>query len=111
MESPFGSTSQRCPSFGDSRNGVSFSTINNGRSGTKQRSRNMRTKTIMCHGVAASAIALALAAMPARLNAQQPSDPAIPIGGTDLGGVVSGPNGPEAGVWVIAETADLPTKL
>jgi hypothetical protein len=30
--------------------------------------------------------------------------------GNDLRGVVSGPNGPEAGVWVIAETRDLPTK-
>ena len=29
----------------------------------------------------------------------------------DIGGVVTGPNGPEAGVWVIAETADLPTKF
>jgi hypothetical protein len=28
-----------------------------------------------------------------------------------LGGVVSGPKGPEAGVWVIAETTDLPTKF
>jgi len=27
----------------------------------------------------------------------------------DIGGVVTGPNGPEAGVWVIAETTDLPT--
>jgi len=27
-----------------------------------------------------------------------------------LTGVVTGPNGPEAGVWVIAETQDLPTK-
>jgi hypothetical protein len=27
----------------------------------------------------------------------------------DIGGVVTGPNGPEAGVWVIAETSDLPT--
>src|SRR4051812_31343006 len=27
-----------------------------------------------------------------------------------LEGVVTSPNGPEAGVWVIAETADLPTK-
>src|SRR5262245_31984315 len=27
----------------------------------------------------------------------------------DLAGVVSSPNGPEAGVWVIAETKDLPT--
>src|SRR5687767_12064736 len=26
-------------------------------------------------------------------------------------GVVSGPNGPEAGVWVIAETTELPTRF
>ena len=31
--------------------------------------------------------------------------------GDDIGGIVSGPNGPEAGVWVIAETTDLPTKF
>jgi hypothetical protein len=29
----------------------------------------------------------------------------------DIGGVVTGPNGPEAGVWVIAETNDLPTRF
>src|SRR5262245_29351757 len=28
-----------------------------------------------------------------------------------LAGVVTGPNGPEAGVWVIAETTDLPTRF
>ncbi|MFO1319170.1 MAG: carboxypeptidase-like regulatory domain-containing protein [Burkholderiales bacterium] len=33
------------------------------------------------------------------------------IDGDDLGGVVLGPGGPEAGVWVIAETTDLPTKF
>src|SRR6266516_4357029 len=27
-----------------------------------------------------------------------------------IGGVVTGPSGPEAGVWVIAETTELPTK-
>jgi hypothetical protein len=32
------------------------------------------------------------------------------VGASDIGGVVSGPKGPEAGVWVIAETTDLPTK-
>ena len=32
------------------------------------------------------------------------------VGQRDIGGVVSGPKGPEAGVWVIAETTDLPTK-
>ena len=36
--------------------------------------------------------------------AQQPT---IDIDSDDIGGVVSGPNGPEAGVWVIAETNDL----
>jgi len=30
---------------------------------------------------------------------------------TDIGGVVSSLNGAEAGVWVIAETSDLPTKF
>src|SRR5262245_49258377 len=29
----------------------------------------------------------------------------------DIAGVVTGENGPEAGVWVIAETFDLPTRL
>lgn len=29
----------------------------------------------------------------------------------DIGGTVTGPSGPEAGVWVIAETSDLPTKF
>jgi hypothetical protein len=36
---------------------------------------------------------------------------AIPIDGDDIAGVVTGASGPEAGVWVIAETADLPTRF
>src|SRR5207249_6176453 len=32
-------------------------------------------------------------------------------GGSDLGGTVTSAGGPEAGVWVIAETTDLPTKF
>ncbi|AHG87854.1 hypothetical protein J421_0317 [Gemmatirosa kalamazoonensis] len=35
----------------------------------------------------------------------------VHVGPTDIGGVVTGPKGPEAGVWVIAETSDLPTKF
>ena len=35
----------------------------------------------------------------------------FPIDNDDLGGTVTGPKGPEAGVWVIAETSDLPTKF
>ena len=38
------------------------------------------------------------------------TDPAIAIDDDDLGGVVTSANGPEAGVWVIAETTGLPTK-
>jgi hypothetical protein len=33
----------------------------------------------------------------------------VAIDNDDIGGVVTGPNGPEAGVWVVAETHDLPT--
>ena len=35
----------------------------------------------------------------------------VPIDPDDIGGVVSGANGPEAGVWVIAETTETPTKF
>ena len=56
--------------------------------------------------VAAIAIFAFLAAIPARLNAQS----AVSIKGDAIGGVVSGPHGPEAGVWVIAETHDFPTR-
>ena len=42
------------------------------------------------------------------LHAQQ-STP-VQIGANDIGGVVSSSKGPEAGVWVIAETTDLPTR-
>ncbi len=58
-----------------------------------------------------ASVVTVLSAAPARLAAQQAQDPAIKIGERDLGGVVTGPNGPETGVWVIAETADLPTKM
>ena len=34
----------------------------------------------------------------------------VAIDPDDIGGVVTGPNGPEAGVWVIAETRDLPVR-
>ena len=35
---------------------------------------------------------------------------AVKIDSDDIGGVVTGDKGPEAGVWVIAETYDLPTR-
>jgi hypothetical protein len=38
-------------------------------------------------------------------------DTSMSVDDGDIGGAVSGPNGPEAGVWVIAETTDLPTRF
>src|SRR5271169_5736502 len=69
----------------------------------------MGAKKALYSGVAATALAVLVVAAPARVQAQQ--NAAVSIGATDLGGVVTGPKGPEAGVWVIAETADLPTKM
>ncbi len=60
--------------------------------------------------IAAIAFSLALAAAPPSLAQQKPAD-AIHIGAQDIGGVVTSPHGPEAGVWVIAETTELPTKF
>src|SRR5579863_7950290 len=36
---------------------------------------------------------------------------AVPIKSNDIGGIVASANGPEAGVWVIAETRELPTRF
>src|SRR5207302_9735719 len=47
----------------------------------------------------------------ANLRAQQAAAQTVAIDTDDIGGVVTGPKGPEAGVWVIAETADLPTRF
>ena len=35
----------------------------------------------------------------------------VDVGASEIGGVVTSAKGPEAGVWVIAETTDLPTKF
>ena len=42
---------------------------------------------------------------------QMPIEQAAPADDDDISGVVTGPDGPEAGVWVIAETMELPTRF
>jgi hypothetical protein len=56
-----------------------------------------------------AAILMADAPIPASAQTQ-PAAAAVAIDNDDIGGVVTGPKGPEAGVWVIAETRDLPTR-
>lgn len=43
-------------------------------------------------------------------SACNPTADSVHSENNDIAGVVSGPDGPEAGVWVIAETFDLPTR-
>ncbi len=58
--------------------------------------------------VGAACVGLLLSLLFAIAHAQQA--PAVAIDNDDIGGVVTSPNGPEAGVWVIAETRDLPVR-
>src|SRR5215470_9416201 len=79
--------------------------------GRGERSGDMRTTRGLYCGLVVVGITALLIAVPARLRAQQNTTAAVRIGDNDLGGVVTSGHGPEAGVWVIAETADLPTKF
>ncbi|HVH90596.1 MAG TPA: carboxypeptidase-like regulatory domain-containing protein [Candidatus Acidoferrum sp.] len=71
----------------------------------------MRTKRQWYLGVTAVAFTVLLVPATVGLNAQQSTGAAVRVDNDDIGGVVSSANGPEAGVWVIAETTDLPTKF
>src|SRR5688572_9038137 len=64
----------------------------------KNEERNMRW-------VIGTGVAAMLAACAAQLSTQD-----VSIGASDIGGIVTSAAGPEAGVWVIAETTELPTK-
>src|SRR6266540_3873009 len=68
----------------------------------------MHRRRALSLSATALAIAALLAVAPGRLPAQQAAQ--VAIDADDIGGVVRSPRGPEAGVWVIAETTELPTK-
>jgi hypothetical protein len=59
---------------------------------------------------AALTVAL-LTTLPTALRAQQNPAPAVEIDGDDIGGGVASRFGPEAGVWVIAQTTELGTRF
>src|SRR5580692_8026094 len=56
-------------------------------------------------------VGVILAATLGGVRAAQNKGGTLHVGAADIGGVVTSPKGPEAGVWVIAETAELPTKF
>ena len=70
----------------------------------------MFTNRIFRTGLSLAASSLCFALLFDAPEAQQAALNAIVIDNDDIGGVVSGPKGPEAGVWVIAETRDLPVR-
>jgi hypothetical protein len=69
----------------------------------------MATRRFLLSGLLALAIGAVLAVSPTLTSARQTNG--VPVDNDDLAGVVTGPKGPEAGVWVIAETTDLPTRF
>jgi hypothetical protein len=71
----------------------------------------MRFGRLLYSGAVAVGVGLLLAGSHRPMDAGQGGGGSVAIDGDDLGGVVTGASGPEAGVWVIAETTDLPTKF
>lgn len=68
----------------------------------------MRTPKLL-YVTTAVALILVRGGSPPPMSAQQAGSEEIRIDSDDIGGVVSSTKGPEPGVWVIAETSDLPT--
>jgi len=73
----------------------------------------MRNKKIGFLVLAAAAMAVCSIVLLTPLEAQQTRSAiaAVAIDSDDIGGVVTSTKGPEGGVWVIAQTADLPAKF
>src|SRR5215475_5054659 len=70
--------------------------------------RSMTIKQALFLSAATTVLAAFATAAPTQVRAQAA---AVAIDSDGIGGVVSGPRGPEAGVWVIAETSDLATRF
>src|SRR5437879_8772003 len=81
----------------------------NNRAGYVRRSAMRRGRVLYFGGAVLIAIAGYLITARTSLHAQQ-QRASVQVGANDIGGVVSSSKGPEAGVWVIAETTDLPTR-
>ena len=67
-----------------------------------------RTTSRLRVGLAVFAVALAGYAL--TLHVKPATAQNVTIDSNDIGGIVTGPSGPEAGVWVIDETHELGTR-
>jgi hypothetical protein len=71
----------------------------------------MTSKRFSVRRATAAVVGILLSSLVIAISGQGGAKPAVTIDNDDIGGVVSGARGPEAGVWVIAETRDLPTRF
>ncbi len=72
----------------------------------------MRARRFLLAGIATLAAAAVLfVPTQTAVTAPQAGGVTVRVDTDDIGGVVTSSKGPEAGVWVIAETTDLPTRL
>ena len=69
------------------------------------------TNRIWHAGLVAVGIGLCLAASLAKITPARRASGVVSVDNDDIGGMVTSSKGPEAGVWVIAETHDLGTKF
>src|SRR4029077_19513329 len=72
---------------------------------------NMTTISVLRSGTVALGVAAWFTVSPIPGRSHPLAAPAPTVGPSHAPGVVSGPSGPEAGVWVIAETSDLATRF
>src|SRR5580658_4828471 len=68
------------------------------------------TRKVLSLGLAAVGAAALLVVSLGRTSPKQISNEGIRIDSNGIGGIVASSKGPEAGVWVIAETTGLPTR-
>src|SRR2546428_1366440 len=72
----------------------------------------MMRSRLICSGAVLVGVVVTAFAWPTARPAAQPSPSGgVQIDNDDIGGMVTGKNGPEAGVWVVAETSDLGTRF
>ena len=69
------------------------------------------TRTVFRRGFAPLAITLFIVSAAVQVGSGQQNNGTVAVDNDDIGGVVQGARGPEAGVWVIAETTNLPTRF
>src|SRR5262249_22114109 len=70
----------------------------------------MVRRHLVCSSAAVAGLVVLLAAWPVAGPRAQQSPAAVSIDADDIGGVVTGKNGPEGGVWAVPETTELGTR-